>query len=330
MLYRTITVIGRGGIDQLRILEHEERAPDSGEACIEVLASPVCRDDVEIRRGNRPFLAKLPFVPGYAAVGTVRSVGPGVSEVAPGDRVAAFTNYGSHSELLYWPADRLVHVPGDLDLAEVAALMLNYLTAYGCLHDAAGVKRGDRILVIGASGGVGTAFLQLGRAAGLVQYGLASAAKHEAITRLGATSIDYRTQDFVSVLRKLEPEGLDYVFNGMGPEYFRPGLAVLRRGGVLVHYGGPRSMRSFLRLVLGLIGYTLWPNGKRIRGFGTHRGRFEAQRDAWQTLFEMLRQRTIEPVIAERYALLDAIEANRRLESGEVTGTIVLLAPHLL
>ena len=73
------------------------------------------------------------------------------------------------------------------------------------------------------------------------------------------------------MLRQVEPEGLDYVFNGMGEEYFAPGMAVLRRGGALVHYGGPQSFSRFLLLIVEFVLFNLLPNGKTIKGYGTHR-----------------------------------------------------------
>ena len=105
-----------------------------------------------MRVGNRPFLAKTPFVPGYAILGTVDAVGDGVTQVAVGDRVAALTNFGGHAEYIYWGAEQLVHVPKTLDPAEAVVLILNYVVAYQTLHHVAGVKSGDKILIIGASG----------------------------------------------------------------------------------------------------------------------------------------------------------------------------------
>jgi NADPH:quinone reductase-like Zn-dependent oxidoreductase len=244
--------------------------------------------------------------------------------------VAGLTGYGSHAEVVYWPADRLVHVPETLDPAEAVTLILNYLVAYQILQRVTKAKPGDKALIIGASGGVGTAFLQLGKLAGLKMYGLASPSKHAALDEYGAIPIDYHTQDFVQVIQQAEPEGLDYVFNGMGEEYFERSLAVLRRGGVLVHYGGPQSFAKFLLLIAKLITYNLLPNGKKIVGYGTHRLGMELFEPDWTALFELLEQGQIEPIVAARFPLLEAREANQLLESGKVTGNVVLLAPELL
>jgi NADPH:quinone reductase-like Zn-dependent oxidoreductase len=132
------------------------------------------------------------------------------------------------------------------------------------------------------------------------------------------------------VIRQAEPEGLDVVFNGMAAEYFGPGLAVLRRGGVLVHYGGPETFGGFIRLMVKLILYNVLPNGKTIKGYGTHRVDIELLKEDWTELFRLLEARQIEPIIAARLPILQAAKANELLESGQITGNVVLLAPELL
>ena len=329
MKYRSVVVTRRGGPEVLQIVENDLRPPSVGEARIKILATPVCQDEVAPRVGNRPFLPKIPFVPGYTMIGVVDAVGED-AQVAVGDRVGALTNYGSYAEYIYWPAEKLVPVPESLDPAEAVTLILNYLVAYQIMRRTVQVKAGDRVLIIGASGGVGTAFLQLGELADLKMYGLASKSKHHVLTEYGATPIDYRTQDFVQVICRAEPDGIDFVFNGMAEEYFERGLAVLRRGGTLVHYGGPQSFAGFLRLVAKLVWFNLLPNGKSIKGYGTHRVDQQLLAEDWSVLFGLLEEGKIKPIVAGTFPLLEAARANELLESGQVTGNIVLLAPELL
>jgi NADPH:quinone reductase-like Zn-dependent oxidoreductase len=330
MTYKSIVVTQRGGPEVLQIVENELRPPLESEARIRMLATAVCQDDVAIRVGNRPFLKKPPFVPGYSFIGIVDAIGEGVRDVKVGDRVAALTKYDSHAEFIYWDAKELVPVPSSLDPAEAVTLILNYLVAYQILHRVAQVKAGDKVLIIGASGGVGTAFLQLGRLAGLDMYGLASPSKHPILAEYGATPIDYHTQDFVEVIRQAEPDGIDYVFNGMGEETYERSLAVLRRGGVLVHYGAPQSLAHFVLLVAKLLVYNLLPNDKSIEGYGTHRLGVDLFKKDWTTLFKLLEEGKIKPILAGKYPLLEADKAYGLLESGQVTGNLVLLAPELL
>jgi NADPH:quinone reductase-like Zn-dependent oxidoreductase len=329
MTYRSVVVIGRGSVDLVQIVENDLRPPSEGKARIRVIATPVCQDDVAVRVGNRPFLKKPPYVPGYTCIGVVDAVGEDVTDVAVGDRVAALTQYGSHAEVVYWDANQLVRVPASLDPVETVMLILNYLVAYQILHRVARVKTGDRVLVIGASGGVGTAFLQLGKLAGLKMYGLASPSKHPVLAEYGAIPIDYHTQDFVAVIREVEPDGLDYVFNGMSETYFERGLSVLRWGGRLVAYGAPESFAGFLRFIGKLILYNALPNGKSIAGYGTHRVGTDLLKEDWTKMFKMLEDGQIKPIIAQTFPLLEAARAYRLLESRQVTGNVVLVTPGL-
>jgi NADPH:quinone reductase-like Zn-dependent oxidoreductase len=330
MKYKSVVATQRGGPEVIQIEENELRLPVEGQARVRVLATAVCQDDLAIRAGNRPFLKKTPFVPGYSFIGTIDAIGAGVKDVKVGDRVAALTKYGSHSEVIYWNAHELVHVPESLDPAEAVVLILNYLVAYQILYRVAQVKAGDKALIVGASGGVGTAFLQLGKLAGLKMYGLASPSKHKALSEYGAIPIDYHRQDIVGKIRRAEPNGLDFVFNGMGEEYFERGLSVLRRGGLLVHYGAPQSLARFLLLIAKLLFYNLLPNGRKIEGYGTHRLGVDLFKRDWMALFKLLEGGLIKPVIAARLPLLEARKAYELLESGQVTGNLVLLAPELL
>jgi NADPH:quinone reductase-like Zn-dependent oxidoreductase len=330
MKYKSIVVTERGGPEKLAIVENDLRLPEGGEARIKILAAAVVQDDIAARVGNRPVLPKPPFVPGYACLGIVDSIGEDVINIAAGDRVAALANYGSHAEYIYWKASELVHVPESLDPAKAVTLILNYLVAYQTLHRVAKVKPGDKILIVGASGGCGTAYLQLGKLAGLKMYGLASSGKHDILRKYGAVPIDYRTQDFVEVIREMEPKGLDYVFNGMADEYFKPCLAVLRRGGVLVHYGAPQSFVRLWVLVVKLLINNLLPNGKKIEGYGTHRLGIDLFKEDWGTLFKLLEEGEIDPIIAAQYSILEARKANDLLESGQVVGNVVLVTPELI
>lgn len=330
MKYKSIVVTARGGPEVLQVVENDLRPPLAGEVRIKIIATPVCQDDIAVRQGNRPWLEKIPFVPGYSILGEVDAIGEEVNRVTIGDQVAALTNFGGHAEYIYWDANQLIHVPENLEPAEAVILILNYLVPMQVMHSVVQVKPGDKVLIIGASGGTGTAFLDLGKLAGLKMYGIASKRKQKVLEEYGAIPIDYHTEDFLTVMMSLEPEGIDYVFNGMGEEYFERGLKVLRRGGVLVHYGGPRSFLRFMLLAGKFILYNLLPNGKKIKGYGTHTGNINQFIGDWEKLFELLGEGKIKPIIAERFPILEAAKANELLESGQVIGNVVLLTPELL
>jgi NADPH:quinone reductase-like Zn-dependent oxidoreductase len=274
-------------------------------------------------------------VPGYSVIGVVDAVGEGVSEVAVGDRVGALTVVGGYTEYLYWKSDRLIPVPLTLDPAEAVTLILNYIVAYQTLHRSAKVKAGDKVLIIGASGGIGTALLQLGKLANLRMYGMASKSKHHILNEYGATPIDYRTQDFVEVIRQAELEGLEAVLDGtMRMDYVRGGLSLLRRGGRLVSFGEPAGgLPALIRILATFIMVNLLPNGISLKLYGTSFYFVGDKRpflEDWAVLFKLLEEGKIEPIIAARFPILEAAKANELLESGNVVGNIVLLAPELL
>jgi NADPH:quinone reductase-like Zn-dependent oxidoreductase len=331
MKYRSVVATRRGGPEVLRVIENDLRPPAGGEARIKVLAAAVALPDVEARYGSSPFPPKVPFTPGYAIVGEVDAVGAGVIQAKVGERVAALTVYGGYAEYVYVRAKKLIPTPAALDPVSVAPLILNYIVAYQALHRAAEVKTGDAVLIVGASGGIGTAFLQLGRVAGLRMYGLASPSKHGVLVEYGATPIDYRTQDFVEAMRRLEPDGLDAVFDGMGGDYLRRGFSLVKRGGKWVAYGNPGSVGALVGLLGRTILLNLAPNGKSVKLYGTGSSylNWRSFVEDWAVLFDLLAKGEIKPIIAARFPILEAARANALLESGQVIGNIVLVSEQL-
>ncbi|MCP4541007.1 MAG: zinc-binding dehydrogenase [Chloroflexi bacterium] len=332
MKYKSVIVTKRGGPKVLQVTENDLRAPSAGETRIKVLATPVCGPDVQARYGHTPIAPKIPFVPGYAVIGTVDAVGDGVTKAAVGDRVAALTVFGGYAEYVYLDQEQLIPTPDTVDPADAATMILNYIVAYQTLHRSAKVEAGDKVLVIGASGGVGTALLQLGQLADLKMYGIASKSKHHILAKHGATPIDYHTQDFVEVIRQTEPDGLDAVFDGMIWGYLDRGFPLLRHGGTWVQYGNPMSFSGLLRLLGKLVWLNVLPDGRSLKLYGTTTSKFGRGRflKDWAALFKLLEEGKIEPIIMSKFPILEAAQANALLESGQVIGNIVLLAPELL
>lgn len=328
MKYRLFEVARRGGPQELRLVERDLVAPAKGQVRLRVLASSVSLPDVDARYGRSPFPPRLPFTPGYSVVGEVDAVGESVSPAHLGKRAGVLTVYGGYSEAVYAPVKKLIPVPADLKAERLVPLILNYIVAYQTLRRTAGVRGGDRVLFIGASGGIGTAYLQLGKSLGCCMYGLASKRKHAALRSYGATLIDYHSQDFAAEIRRLEPDGLDAVFDGVGGDYLARGYGLLRRGGTWVGYANPGSLGGMFRLLADVVGCNLRMDGRRVKLYGTGQSYLDArpfQKD-WADLIDLLRADKIDPVIAARFPLREARQANELLESGEVVGNIVLLA----
>jgi NADPH2:quinone reductase len=240
--------------------------------------------------------------------------------------------FGGYAEFLCVPAATVVPVPPGLDPVEAVCLFMNYVVAQQMLHRAARVQPGERILVHGAAGGVGTALLQLGGLAGLEMYGTASGGKHELVSGLGGIPIDYRREDFVARIFALTGSGVDAAFDPVGGPHFRRSYRTLRKGGRLVAYGVHAILtEGKLRSLSGLMSsffLNLVPDGRRVLMYNVTRPKYskpEWCREDLAGLFGLLAQEKIKPVIAERIPLVEAARAHELLERGAVTGKLVLL-----
>jgi NADPH:quinone reductase len=272
----------------------------------------------------------------------VEAIGPGVTGVRHGDRVAALTyappTFGGYAEVVCLPAETTVPVPVGVDPAEAVALVLNYTTAYQMLKRTARVRRGERLLMHGAAGGVGTAVLQLGCLYSLDLYGTCAGDDSGVVTRLGATPIDYHTDDFVQFLRTLPGGGVDVVLDGIGGPVSLRSYRVLRRGGRLVLFGHHSTLVRGRRSVRKLIAFSasgaatlltnLIPDGRRVTSYRI--AILRDRRPEWfrtdlGVLLDLLAQGRIAPVVADRLPLADAPRAHGLLAQGRVAGKLVLL-----
>ena len=174
MKNRRIIISRKGGPEVLKLIEEEAPSPAGGEVRVRVQAAGVAFADIMMREGLYPGAPPVPFTPGYDIVGLVDEPGAGVKSLSPGKRVAALTKVGGYADYLCLPEKDLVEMPIGLDPAEAVCLVLNYMTAWQMLHRVAHVREGEKILIHGAAGGVGTALLQLGVLSGLELYGTAS------------------------------------------------------------------------------------------------------------------------------------------------------------
>jgi NADPH:quinone reductase len=344
MKHTRIIVTQYGGLDALQVIEEECPEPKDGEIRVRVLAAGVSLPDILMREGVHPETPKVPFTPGWDLVGVVERLGPGVSGLNPGQTVAALPIFGAYAEFICLPERELVSVPSGLDSAEAVSLILNYITAYQMMHRSAKAKPGHRVLIHGAAGGVGTALLQLGRLAGLEMYGTCSSRGASAVSDLGGIPIDYKDQDFVQEIHRLTTEGVDAVFDGIGGKHIWRSRKALRPGGKVVAYGltsslqggrlasGRSGRRNRLHgipiFALYIAGGWLLPGRKRVVPYSIQwlkRVKPALFRQDLLTLFELLHQKKLKPLIAERFPLAEARNAHELLGKGGVTGKIVLV-----
>ena len=227
--YRAVMLTKEGGPEVLKVVELPLESPGPGELRVQVRAAGVGATDLIMLEGNYPFAPKIPFVPGYEAVGVIDAIGDGATGFEVGQRVAALTVCGAFAEYLVRGAEHFVPVPNGISDRDAAAVILNFVTALQMIHRVAKVQPGQTVLVTGAAGGVGIAALQLLRLAGAKTYGAASEGKHQLVRTLGATPIDYRRGPLDHLTRALEPVGVDYVFDAVGGANTGPCIGALRK-----------------------------------------------------------------------------------------------------
>ena len=339
MIATEIVLPGIGAPETLQVRRRELPAPAPGEVMVRIEATGVSFAEQSMRRGHYPGQPKFPFVPGYDMVGVVAELGPQVTGVAAGQRVAAVTKTGGWADHIMLPADHLVRVPDGVDAAAAETAVVNGVTAWQMLHGTARVRSGQTVLVHGATGGVGVLLVQLARLAGARVIGTASAAKQDALRALGAEPLDYRAGDLVSRVRALAPGGVDAVFDHLGGQSLGDSWHLLARGGTLVSYGlaslldAEGSMLGAFLPHLGRI--YLWnvlPNGRHAHFYDLWAGKILRPRASQRKLnaaltevFSLLAKGRIHAQVARRMPLEQAAEAMRLAESGTIVGKVVLV-----
>src|SRR5512138_1099006 len=344
MRHARVIVTHYGGPEALRVVEEECPDPKAGEVRVRVQAAGVSLPDIMAREGVHPETPRVPYTPGWDLVGEVDRLGDGVSGIEPGQIVAALPIHGAYAEFVCLSQRELVPVPAGLDAAEAVSLVLNYITAYQMLHRSARVGPDQRALIHGAAGGVGSALLQLGRLAGLQMYGTCSSRGAPAVADLGGIPIDYRELDFVQEIHRLTVEGVDVVFDGIGGSHIWRSRGALRTGGRVVAYGltgsvrekpsssdrpaGRHRFRAISVFGVYIAGGLLLPGRKRVVPYSIQwlkRLRPTLFRQDLIALFDLLQQQKIKPLIAQRFPLIEARQAQELLGKGGVTGKIVVI-----
>lgn len=334
MSYKKVVITKFGGPEVLKVEDETSLpVPQNGEVRIKVLATSACFTDTMVRRGiYYGVKQKPPFAPGYDVVGVVDGLGEGVTDLRLGQRVADLTVTGAYAEYMRLPAATCVPVPDGVDSAEAVSLVLTYITAYQMLHRSVKLERGDRILVHGASGAVGTALLQLGALEGLEMYGTASEANRDLVTRLGASHIDYQKEDFVERIENLSPRGVDAVFDCIGGSNFKRSFRCLREGGRVVAYGNYNTIvgreSGGMMSYFGLMARAALAPGKSASIYNI--GPLKESHPDWfredlTELFKLLELGKIKPVISQTLPLTKAAQAHQILERRGVKGKLVLV-----
>ena len=320
-----------GGPDGFAVIEQRVPEPGAGEVLVKVLAASVQFTDVMLRKGRYPDLKdKPPLVLGYDLVGEVVKVGSGGTSPVVGQRVADLTMTGSYAQYRILKTDRVVVVDNTLDPAEATTLVLSWMTAHQLLHRDARVKKGQKLLVIGAAGAVGQALVVLGKLAGCEVWGAARARHADRVRALGASHLDSERADY----REALTGGFDVAFDGIGERGFSRTWQAVGPHGHLAAFGVSAGIQRNVSIVrVGLWFARLWWwntfSGGRSTSFYSITT-VRKQHPDWfitdlEQLLGMVKRGEIKPRVAERIGLDDVADAHVRIERGGLEGKIVLV-----
>ena len=320
---RAIQITETGGPEVMKVRDIPVPRPGAGEALIRVEACGVNFIDVYFREGRYP--AKLPLTLGQEAAGTVEAVGPDVTTVKPGDRVAWCGILGTYAEFAVAPASRLVAIPGGVTAQQAAATMLQGMTAHYLSHAAYPIQRGDEVLIHAGAGGTGLLLTQMAKSLGARVFTTVSTKEKAELSRAaGADEVILYTQnDFVEEVKRLTGgRGLPVVYDSVGKSTFEHSLASLRTRGILVLFGGSSgAVPPFDLIRLSTMG-SLYVTRPTLKDYIATRE--ELMSRAGEVL-NGLAAGTLKLRMEHTYSLDDVAQAHMDLESRKTTGKLLLI-----
>jgi len=312
------------GVDSLQWTEMPTPVPKAGEVLVEIKAASLNFPDLLIVQNKYQIKPPLPFVPGSEYAGVVRALGEGVTHLAVGQNVACLSGTGGFGSHVLAPAAMCLPLPADFPLVDAAAFIMTYATSHHALIDRAQLQAGETVLVLGAAGGVGTAAIQIAKAAGARVIAAASSDEKCALcTTLGAdATINYSTTDLREALKAATGgKGPDVVYDPVGGDLAEPAFrSIAWRGRYLVvgFAAGPIPALPWnLALLKGasLVG-VFWGEFARREP--------KANAAMMATLLQWYQQGKIKPVIDSTMPLSELPAAYERMGSRAVMGKLVL------
>ncbi|MBA3568426.1 MAG: zinc-binding dehydrogenase [Pyrinomonadaceae bacterium] len=336
---RQVVTTKTGGVGVLRVEEKPDPRPGPGEVVVNVRAAGINFADILARQGLYPDGPRKPCVMGYEVAGLVEEVGEGVDPDLVGMPVVAMTRFGGQSEKVIVHARQLIEKPDSLTFEQAAAIPVNYLTAYALLVAMGGLRKGEAVLIHNAGGGVGLAALDIAKHIGAVTYGTASPSKHDFLLKRGLDHpIDYRTQDWLPVLKKLTGgRGVELVIDPIGGSHWKKSYRALRHTGRLGMFGvsaaSANGLKGKFKLLKAAVQMPRFhPLGllNKNRGvFGLNLGHMWHEPEKvveWvQALMEGVQEGWIRPYVDRAFSFEQAGEAHSYIESRKNIGKVVLV-----
>lgn len=326
---RAVVIREFGGIDRTELDELPDPVPGPGEVLVRIQAVGVNFVDILVMEGRYQFLPDPPFAPGKLPVGIVAAVGTGVTALRPGDRVQTMAEQGGYAEFVAVPQDRCFRLPDSLPFADAASMALAFDTAWFALRDRARMQSGDSVLVLGATGAVGSAAVQLAHAwGGRVIAGISTSSQRAGVIRAGADdTVDLSVEGLHDALREQvyavnDGDGVDIVIDPLGGDYFDAAIRTLAWRGRLVVVGFAAGRIPEIR-----VNYLLLKNIE-VSGLqvSDYRKRMpERMADCFAEIFALYEAGKLHLASPETLPLRQYRDALSRLKDRSAGGRLVLL-----
>jgi NADPH:quinone reductase len=317
---KAIVVSEFGGSEVLQVAECKLRAPREGEVLIQVKAVGVNPVETYIRAGTYPRLPDLPYTPGGNVAGTVEACGPGVTALKVGDRVySAATITGAYAEKSICNVADVFSLPDNISFAQGTALGVPAATAWRGLFTRGEGKKGDRVLIHGASGSVGQAAVQLALDAGLEVYGTAGSSEgYRLVEQLGANAFDHNTAGYdQEILKATSGEGVDLILEMLANKNLEMDLGLLAPGGRVVVIGSRGRIEIDPRATMG--------KETDIRGLALFNATTQELIETHDALAKAMKKGILSPAISHEFTLADAPAAHDLVIKDGNGGKIVLV-----
>ena len=325
---RAVVVREFGGIENASLGEVAKPVPEAGDVLIEVRAVSVNFVDLVMISGSYQFKPALPFVPGKLPVDLVAAVGEGVTRFKPGDRALLMAEQGGFAEFAMMPEGQCISLPPSLPFTEAASMALVFDTAYFALKDRGRIVPGETVLVLGATGGVGLAAIQLAKAfGGRVFAAVASKDKADIVRSAGADAIvDLTAPDLHESLRQqvfalTANKGVDIVVDMLGGDIFEAAVRALAWCGRLIVIGFASGRIPSLKMNYVLV-KNIEVSGMQISDYRKRRP--ADMQAAFAEIYRLREAGSLKPLPTQCYPLDEAATALRDIKERKVRGRIVL------
>ena len=312
-----------GSVQDLECIDAPAAEPTAGQVAIRVSACGINFPDVLMIQGRYQMKPPLPFAPGGEVSGTIAAIGEGVTGIAEGQRVMATVFFGGLSEIVTAPAKTVVPIPDSMDMRTASVFQGGHTTAYYGLKQRGQLKPGETLLVLGASGGVGMAAMQLGQAMGARVIGAGgSMRKADALKAMGfAEIIDLSTEDLRARLKELAPAGVDVIFDPVGGPLLEQACRSVARNSRVLIVGFASGDIAMYQTNLALLKESSVV-GVNYQSFFQHEP--AAVRQNFAELFEMYENGSIKPVIERVFAFNEAKDAFAAMSSRSIVGKVLV------